>query len=368
MMIKQTKALGIYGGASLNYAELAIIDTDGLDVFEVQKSRQMVYPEHITRGIRAVICRRDISFNSIEQDEQIADLQSQLSDFYVQLVVNVLEKEQNIGIIGVDGLTIYANKQEKCSYQLEKGHDLSRKLQRRVVTHFHKSDILAGGVAAPLSPAFLAAIGQKMEKPCLFVNIEAVCSLVYLSENGEMIAFDCAPGMAMIEDWTFRRANMLTDYNGKAAALGKVHQQIVQILLRDKMLKNCPPKALDVRCFADKKEHLQGLSLEDGAATASFFIAQAVKNAAIEYLPELPKHIYILGEGAKNPTLSRMIKQAFGSVQVENFADVYAFNNCIGAQVCAFNAVRRLHSLPISFPKTTGVSEPMTGGEIYDEK
>ena len=100
--------------------------------------------------------------------------------------------------------------------------------------HFHKADLLSGGQASPLTPAFFNAIGQNIERPALFIDLETVSSLVYLGVSGELLAFDCAPGLAMIEDWTFRHANMQTDYNGKLAALGNIHPQVVNSLLKHK--------------------------------------------------------------------------------------------------------------------------------------
>jgi anhydro-N-acetylmuramic acid kinase len=38
--------------------------------------------------------------------------------------------------------------------------------------------------------------------------------------------------------------------------------------------------------------------------------------------------------------------------------------DAVEAELFAFLAVRALRGLPISFPSTTGVPEPMTGGKI----
>lgn len=367
MTIKHLKSLGLFGGASLNYVETAVADTDGLDIREVKRTRQFVYPEKLCLDIRKIIAKRGLTLSEMEQNPQIAELEAEITDFYARIIQNELEKE-NIDIIGVDGLTILNNPAEKCSYQLEKGHELSRLLQRKIITHFHKADLLSGGQASPLSPAFFGAIGQNLPKPTLFINLDAVCSLIFLHETGEIIAFDCAPCMAMIEDWTFRHANMLTDYNGKLAATGKNHQQITESLLHHKILQKQPPKSLDIMCFADKKEHLEGLSLEDGAATATSFIAQAIKKAADTFLTEKPEYIYLSGAGTKNPSLVRQIKHFFAPFTVCKLSDFYAFDESVGAQITAFNAVRRLNGLPITYPTTTGAYEPMSGGEIFDEK
>lgn len=39
MIIKNIHALGLYGGASLNAVEMALIDSDGVDVYDVLKQK-----------------------------------------------------------------------------------------------------------------------------------------------------------------------------------------------------------------------------------------------------------------------------------------------------------------------------------------
>ena len=363
MIIKNISALGIYGGASLNSIELALIDSDGIDVYNVLKTVVIPYPESLALDIRAVISRRLSDYNELENDEDVRQLKSNVSDFYVE-AVNHFSADAKVDVIGIDSLTIGCDIANKCSYQIEDGQRICEGLGCRIVTHFHKADLLTGGQASPLMPAFVDAIGQKLPKPALFVYIGAVCSLIYLGETGEMVAFDCAPGLAMIEDWTFRHAKMQTDYNGKLAALGKVQQQILEVLLRHKFLHQLPPKALDIMRFSDKKEHLEGLSLEDGAATATAFIADAIYQAALDFLPKIPADIYVVGEGIKNPTLCRFLKQNFAPREI----NILPQWRTLGAAATAFNAVRRLYALPLTFPTTTGTNEPMSGGEIYEKK
>ena len=366
-MIKNMTVLGLFGGSSLNSIELALVNTDGIDIYEVLKTATIPYPEPLAMLIRSVIGHRICDLSLLQENEQIQQLQNQMTDFYVESI-NEFCNASEFAEIGIDSLTICNDPTNKCSYQLEKGHELCRKLHRRVVTHFHKADLLSGGQSSPLTPAFFNSVGQKIERPALFINLETVSSLVYLGESGELTAFDCAPGLAMIEDWTFRHANMQTDYNGRLAITGKIHTQIVESLLHHKFLRKQPPKSLDILCFSDKKEHLEGLSLEDGAATATAFIAQAVYQSAQDFLPSVPPEIHITGEGCKNPSLLRFLKHVFKNQTLKPLTDINQQFTLTGAISTAFNTARRLYGLPITYPTTTGAYEPMTGGEIYEEK
>ncbi len=366
-MIKNMTVLGLFGGASLNSLELALVQTDGIDVHKIIKTAAVPYPEPLIMDIRSVIGKRVCDLSSLRENVQIQQLQGAMTDFYLEAVNDFCTPDE-FEEIGVDSLTICSDPANKCSYQLEQGHELSRKFGRRVVTHFHKADLLSGGQASPLTPAFFNAAGPNIARPALFIDLEAVSSLIYLGESGELLAFDCAPGLAMIEDWTFRHANMQTDYNGRLAITGKIHTQIVESLLHHKFLHKNPPKSLDILCFSDKKEHLEGLSLEDGAATATAFIAQAVYQAAQDFLPQLPAVIYAAGEGTKNPSLMRFLKHVFKNQALTSLTDLNLEFKAVGAISTAFNTARRLYALPITYPGTTGAYEPMTGGEIYEEK
>lgn len=365
MIIKSLNALGVYGNASLNSVDLALIATDGLDVQQFIKTQTFHYPEQLCLDIRALISRRGWSYEELSHSPEVQSVREKISLFYVECIQE-FAADMQIDCYGIDGLTIFSNPDEKCSYQLEDGRVLAKALGHNIVTHFHRADLLSGGQASPLTPAFFNYLSQSVEKPVLFIDIETVSSLIYLGQSGELSAFDCAPGTAMIEDWTFRHANMQTDYNGKMAIMGRADTQIIESLLRHKILKKSPPKALDILCFSDKKEHLEGSSLEDGTATATTFIAEAIYQAALDFLPKIPQNIYIGGEGVKNPSLVRFLKQNFMPRTLHQITELNAGLTYVGAQTTAFNAVRRLYGLPLTYPTTTGAYEPMSGGEIYE--
>ncbi len=365
MTIKHTNSFGIFGGATLNGVKTALLETDGLDIFKVKHTSQYFYPEDLAIDIRSVIGRKYLSLEEIRQDEKVRLIEEKVTRFYAQ-IINEAAEQSLIDVVGVDGLTILNKPQEICSYQIDKGNALHKLVNKKIITHFHKADLLSGGQASPLSAVFFSAITQHIQKPLLVIDVEAVSSLIHISETGRMIAFDCAPGLALVEDWAYRHANMQTDYNGTMAAFGKTNEQIIDSLLTHKFLHRTPPKSLDIRDFTDKKEHLEGLSVEDGAATATSFIAKAIYDAAKKHLPDLPETVFLTGFGAKNPTLRRRIKQEFAPLKIENLNTIYENDDSIGAQITAFNAVRRLNNMHITFPSTTGAYEPLSGGEIYE--
>jgi anhydro-N-acetylmuramic acid kinase len=106
-----------------------------------------------------------------------------------------------------------------------------------------------------------------------------------------------------------------------------------------------------------------GLGPADGAATLCAFTTGAVLRA-VEFLPRQPKRWLVAGGGRKNPVMMEGLRRGLGvpvdAVEAESWK-----GDALEAQAFAYLAARHLAGLPISFPSTTGVPEPMTGGRLF---
>ncbi len=364
MIIKGLNCLGLMGTSTFGGVELALIKTDGIDITERQKSYIIPYPDMMKEKIRSILgLNREIENN----EDKLQCVNLEVSDFYIQLIQDFLkEVDEPVDVIGIDGLTILHNPNIKYTYQLGNGRYIANQTGYKIVTHFRNADIANGGQGTPISSTYFNAIATQNIKPIVYVNISGKTSLTYIGSFGEIIGFDCGPGDNFINNWTSKHAHMDNDYNGRLAALGNVHERIVNSLMHHKFFAQFPPKSAYTGIFANKAEHLEGLSLEDGAATATAFVAEALCYSICLYLPELPKKVVICGKGAMNPTLVRFIRQRLPSIDVSTCREEGIFPETINAEVAAFLSARTLYSLPMTFPTTTGISEPMPGGEIYD--
>ena len=106
-------------------------------------------------------------------------------------------------------------------------------------------------------------------------------------------------------------------------------------------------------------------SVADGAATLSALTAASVARI-VDHLPEPPKIWIVAGGGARNPTLMRMLAERLRPATVETAHAIGWATDSIEAQAFAYLAVRTLNGLPITFPKTTGAPQPMTGGVVAE--
>jgi anhydro-N-acetylmuramic acid kinase len=150
------------------------------------------------------------------------------------------------------------------------------------------------------------------------------------------------------------------DPDGGAAGRGKVDEDALGVLFMNDYFGRLPPKSLDRNAFPI--EPVQHLSVADGAATLTAFTATAIARAR-EHFPEEPRLWVICGGGRRNKALMAMLAARVECAVAP--AEAAGFNgDAVEAEAWAYMAVRSLKGLPITFPGTTGVREPMTGGVV----
>jgi anhydro-N-acetylmuramic acid kinase len=167
----------------------------------------------------------------------------------------------------------------------------------------------------------------------------------------------------LIDD--FMRARMGAPYDnyGDVAATGKPDRAFIERVLGDGFFGLAPPKSLDRNSFAFANIGLPDYSVPDGAATLSALTVQAV-GRIVRFLPAVPKTWIVAGGGARNRTLMRMLQERLAPAMVETADHAGWSADALEAQAFAYLAVRTMRALPLTFPSTTGVQQPMPGGVI----
>jgi anhydro-N-acetylmuramic acid kinase len=108
-----------------------------------------------------------------------------------------------------------------------------------------------------------------------------------------------------------------------------------------------------------------GLELADGARTLAAVTAHTIFQAA-SLLPERPKRWILCGGGRKNMNIVKSLRELAESsgARVESSDELGFSGDSMEAEAWAFLAVRALRDLPLSWPTTTGVRAPVTGGVL----
>lgn len=192
------------------------------------------------------------------------------------------------------------------SWQLGDGPAFAAAVGAPVVYDFRSADVAAGGEGAPFASLFHAAIAADWDGPVALLNLGGVGNVTYIAADAPPLAFDTGPANAPCDDLIRARTDAACDMDGALAAAGRADRDRIAAWLADPYFAAEPPKSLDRETFA--KLDLDGLSLEDAAATAIGFAAASVA-AARAHLPDAPRRWLLCGGGRKNPALVEALRK-----------------------------------------------------------
>lgn len=362
---KPMAALGLMSGTSMDGVDVALIETDGRTVARFGPLAERPF----TAGERALLYRALEESQGLRErgarPARLSAAEAMITEAYSQAIAEFQRAHpgERIDVIGVHGQTVLHRPAERLTVQLLDAGALARQFALPVVHDLRGADVAAGGQGAPLVPVYHQALVRAagLGMPVAVLNLGGVANVTWIGPDGALIAFDTGPGNALLDDWALSRTGEAMDRDGGLAARGHVDAGALAALESRlaAYLGQTPPKSLD-RLDLSTGDALDGLSAEDGAATLAAFTARCIART-LDHLPAPPKSWIVSGGGAHNPALMRALDAALpGDVRSADSLGWRA--DFIEAQAFAFLAVRSLHELPITFPGTTGVPAPLTGG------
>jgi anhydro-N-acetylmuramic acid kinase len=360
-------AIGLMSGTSLDGVDVALIETDGRQVKAFGPSGYRPYTESERRLLRQALAeaihlpQRDARPGVLAEAERAVTLAH--AEAVKAFTAEHRIAPEDIDIVGFHGQTVLHRPERKMTVQIGDAAALARAIHIPVMHDFRAADVAAGGQGAPFVPVYHRALAQslKREGPIVVVNIGGVSNITYIDGADTLIACDTGPGNALLDDFMYRTTGQGLDCDGRMAALGKADDAWIARVLEHPFFARQPPKSLDRNDFAHFK--LGEMAPADGAATLTALTVTAIARI-VPLLPKRPKSWIISGGGARNLTMMRMMRERLAPARVEA-ADALGWSaDAIEAQAFGFLAARGLQGLPLSYPATTGVPMPMTGGVI----
>jgi len=350
-------------GTSLDGIDAALIETDGAGMVRPVAFRGEPYSD-AARAQLAAATALALTFDRPRASPDLvaaSDLIDRTHAFAVHKLLREAGVEAGvIDVIGYHGQTVAHRPDRGWTWQIGDGAVLARATGITVVSDFRSADVAAGGQGAPLLPVYHAALVAGLDLPVAVLNLGGVGNITFVGADGRLVAFDTGPANGLIDSWVEAETGARFDDGGTLAAAGRVDEAVLTGMLDHPFFDMAPPKSLDRNDFTIQPA--RGLAAADGAATLTAFTAASV-NEAIDRLPERPRRLIVAGGGRHNPTLLRMIGERTGLVPEPS--DALGWNgDAMEAEGFAYMAVRTLQGLPISFPGTTGVGEPMAGGVV----
>lgn len=359
------RAIGLMSGTSMDAIDIALIETDGQTEVTRRVAASHPYSDGERAALAAAMSEAASLKNRADRPGMLADVERQLTELHADVVRNFLAgaavDPASIDVIGFHGQTVLHRPDERLTVQLGDGPLLARLTRVPVVHDMRAADVAAGGQGAPLAPAYHRAFAAKLsQRPVAVLNIGGVANVTWLGADGAILAFDTGPGNALMDDWVQRQTGEPFDRDGALARSGHVDIERLSVYLKHPYLQQRAPKSLDRHDFTLRP--LDGASTADGAATlAQVTLVSIVRSVAL--MPDPPQAWIVCGGGRRNAFLMELLHRHL-EVPVQSAEDIGLDGDSIEAEAWAYLAVRSLKGLPITFPGTTGVAQPLTGGVL----
>jgi len=361
-------AVGLMSGTSLDGVDVAAIETDGEQIFSFGPTGYRPYSDDERALLRQALAEAAALTDRTSRPGVLAEAEAFITRAHAEAVEAFLDAEgiarDSVTIVGFHGQTVIHKPHDRLTVQIGNGAALAERLGLTVAYDFRAADVAAGGQGAPLVPIFHQALARSIDRPhpIAVLNIGGVANVTWV-DGGDPVACDTGPGNALIDDFMRLKTGAPLDRDGDQAARGTVDEAFIARVLARPFFDLPCPKSLDRNDFALANVDLPEMSVADGAATLSALTAASVARV-VPRLPQPPKAWIVAGGGARNPTLMKMLAARLSPASVETADAVGWSSQSIEAQAFAYLAMRTLSGLPITFPRTTGAPEAMSGGVI----
>lgn len=368
---KLLRAIGLMSGTSLDGIDVALVATDGEDIVERGPSMCVPYDPAFRKRLAGALESAKAIRRREERPADLGGVEREITLRHARAVAAFLGRHgldrSSIDVIGFHGQTVLHRPTQGLTVQLGDGRLLACETGRPVVYDMRANDMRHGGEGAPLAPAYHRALAANLPEglrrlPAVFVNIGGISNITYVGRNGELVAFDSGPGNTLIDRWVERHAGIPFDQGGAIASEGHVLGGLVRRYLDSDFFTAERRRSLDRNDFPPPGDG--EASLEDGARTLANVTAAAILKAA-DHLPETPRVWIVSGGGRLNRVILEDLRAMAGpDVRVAVAEEAGFDGDAVEAEAWAYLAVRAMRGLPLTWPGTTSVAAPVSGGEV----
>ncbi|WP_136066854.1 anhydro-N-acetylmuramic acid kinase [Modicisalibacter radicis] len=366
--------VGLMSGTSLDGIDAALVRC-GEGRPELVDALGVDMPDSLRQVLMMLCQSRQASFADLAYAEQ-AFCELQAEAVTRLLAANDMGSDA-VSAIGSHGQTIEHAPHGISPYtwQLDNPSLLAELTGCPVVGDFRRRDLAAGGQAAPLAPAFHAALFRDAREWRVVLNLGGFANLTLLpptERDTPIIGFDTGPANALLDAWHARHNGGHYDAGGQWAAQGEVDEPLLGRLLDDTFFHQPPPKStgreyfhldwLAERASGREAPHdIQATLAELTAASVALGIEQALdRQGASGPLTLIP-----CGGGARNADLLARLQRRLPALALARCDDFGWAADWLEAGAFAWLAWRRLEGLPGNLPSVTGAAGERVLGGLY---
>ena len=364
------RVLGFMTGTSLDGIDMAILETDGEILQGFGPAAEAPLPDPLRDLLGRTIAVALKHPRGAADPPLFAEAARAVAEAHFEAGSAFLRAHgmnwSDLDLVGMHGQTVLHERPSAGrpgrTLQLGDGEWLAGAVGIPVAFDFRTSDVAAGGEGAPLAPVYhlARAAASGLPAPLAVLNIGGVANLTCWGGGERIAAFDTGPGNGLIDQVVLARTGERFDRDGRLAREGRVIPGVLEQLLAHPYFAEPPPKSLDRYDFSPAPT--DGLSLADAVATLTALTAEAVARG-FGLVDIRPASLVVTGGGRRNPAIMAALAQRL-SCTVTDVESVGWRGDALEAEAFAFLAARCVRGLPISFPGTTGVPAPMSGGRI----
>jgi len=367
--MKKYRIAGLMSGSSLDGLDIAVADFELKDIQPIKIEWKFIAAETIPFSDEWQQKLRTAStFNALD----FCKLNAQLGHYFGSLVKNFLTTNNlNPDYIASHGHTIFHYPNEHFTVQIGDGAAIAANTGIDVITEFRTTDVALGGQGAPLAPL---ADKYLFDGYDFYVNIGGIAN-ISCNVDGQFYAFDTGAANQVLNALA-QTIGKEYDENGKMAASGTIHYQLLDAINDNTYYKKTYPKSLDNTWVQQNVlPHIlnSSISLNDKLATATEHTAQKLAEgikAIIEKENFVKKHykMLITGGGAFNDFLIKRINAQLKLIGIENLETIIPSKNIINfkeALLMGLLGLFRIEKIPNSIATSTGAKKDNINGCIY---
>jgi anhydro-N-acetylmuramic acid kinase len=373
-----TLFVGLMSGTSLDGIDAVLVD------FGVGVAAQPKTLAHRHRPFDAALRAELLALNRPGDNElhRAALAANALALAYAETVAELLAAAgidaAQVRALGAHGQTVRHRPREFDGHgytlQLLNGALLAERSGIDTVCDLRSRDLAAGGIGAPLAPAFHAALFAQPGRAIAVLNLGGIGNLSLLAADGAVSGFDCGPGNALMDDWCQRHTGAAYDDDGRWAAGGQVDADLLARLLGDAFFALPPPKStgrdlfhrawLDATLHAALAARASPLAPVDVQATLAELTVSAAVGALLREASDSTE-LLVCGGGAYNGHLMRRLAARLPGVRVASTASRGVPPDQVEALAFAWLARAFVEREPGNLPAVTGARGPRVLGALH---
>jgi anhydro-N-acetylmuramic acid kinase len=364
--------VGLMSGTSLDGVDGVLVDISGT---------RLAVLAYASAPLSQALTEELLALNSPGPNElhRAALAANALVRVYAHLVGHLLEqagiKHTEVSAIGAHGQTVRHQPQafDGTGYTLQLNNPalLAELTGIDVVADFRSRDVAAGGQGAPLVPAFHQSVFGRPGETVATLNIGGISNLTVLGPKmaDDVLGFDCGPGNALMDAWCKQHLGQAFDADGTWAAAGRVHADLLAVLLDEPYFDQPAPKSTGRDLFnpvwlARKLEKFTSLAPVDVQATLTELTASACAVCVKRYGFE-SNNLIVCGGGAFNKHLMNRLQAHLPTLQVDTAQSHGLHPLQVEAAAFAWLARKTFRRETSSLETVTGAQGARVLGGIY---